>query len=141
MNSEHEILSTEDMDDVVKAMDAMLMTGGQGVLFCSSLQLRDWYDAFTQYRANGEPCTKTVRHTKRRRKGQVVMAEESALIFVKRNGTLSARGQTSFGHMNVYEEAIHVWNPNERVSDQTRVDYKPQGFINDTYPRYGNLMT
>ena len=73
-NSEHYILSTEDMADVVKTMDAMLMPGGHGVLFCSSLQFRDSYDAFTQYRGDGEPCTKPVRHTKRRRRGQVCMA-------------------------------------------------------------------
>lgn len=138
--SDYDRLHPDDMQDVVKVLDDILKDGGHGILFCTSYQFKDWYDALTLYRRESDRATPRSYVTRLRRKGQVFMVEEQAQVFIKKPGTFSSRGYKSFGHTNVYEAAVHFWKPNGRVEEQDSVFYTKQGFIDDPYPRYGNVM-
>ena len=63
------------------------------------------------------------------------------MIFIKTKENIFSRRFRSFGHVNGYEMAIHVWKPNGTVHSQNRVNYRNKGYIvEDGYPRFSNVM-
>ena len=47
LNSTHDNLSKSNMTDCVREISQMLREGGHAFVFCSALQFKLWYDAFT----------------------------------------------------------------------------------------------
>ena len=60
---------------------------------------------------------------------------------MKKKDNIVSRRVRSFGHVNGYDIAIHVWKPHGPVHAQTRVNYRNQGYIvEEGYPRFRNVM-
>ena len=131
------------MDRVVNEIDELLMPGGHALIFCSAIQFAKWYELIVNYRKDGEKPAKVQRTDSggRRLRNQVFSAEETPMVFIKKKDNIVSRRFRSFGHVNGYEMAIHLWKPNGPVNAQTRVKYRNQGYIvEDGYPRFSNVM-
>ena len=142
-NSDHGTLSEGDIDLVVNDIDDLPMPGGHALIFCSAIQFAKFYELFINYRKDGERPAKFQRTDTwgRRLRNQFFSAEETPMVFIKKKNNIVSRRFRSFGHVNGYEMAIHLWKPNGPVHSQTRVNYRNQGYIvEDGYPRLSNVM-
>ena len=45
-NSNYDVLTVHDMNDIVTQVSSMLLRGGHGHIFCASLQFETWYRMF-----------------------------------------------------------------------------------------------
>ena len=119
------------------------MPGGHALIFCSAIQFAKWYELVVNYRKDGERPANVQRTDTggKRLRNKVFRAEETPVVFIKKKENIVSSRFRSFGHVNGYEMAIHLWKLNGPLHTPTRVNYRNQGYIvEDGYPRFRKVM-
>ena len=157
-NSDHDVITKEDMKQCVNLFAKMLVPGGHGVIFCAALQFHMWHKILANHIV-GEgvdsdsdsdsesdsimdsekpvPCggrTKAKEYTFR--------VEDVPLNFIRaRNHYNVPPGLRRINHASIAEHAIHFWKigsgNNEALSS---TDYSLKGFINSSHTGWTNVM-
>ena len=141
-NSEHDVLSDEDMKRVVDAIIEVLAPGGHVIIFCSAYQFRRWVQLFSSKRV------KVIDYDEDDPDKEVIVekkpfeVERNPLYFQRAPGfyqaTPSARRLT---HLSTTEQAIHVWRTGCSAADNfSRVNYERGGFVPSRHKGYTDCI-
>ena len=155
-NSDHDVMTKEDMKQCVNLFAKMLVPGGHGVIFCAALQFDMWHQLLANHMvgedvdsdsgsdsdssSNSEKPVPCGRRTKAKK--YTFGVEDVPLNFIRaRNHYNVPPGLRRINHASIAEHAIHFWkhgNGNNEALNST--DYSLKGFINSSHTGWTNVM-
>ena len=147
-NSDHDVLTEDDMADCVKMFAKMLVPGGHGLLFCANLQFPLWHNLLKNYtqEEDDESDTdsgKAMPHEERRRTPKFTFGvEDIALNYIRASKHyILPPGVKRIVHASIVEHAIHFWKRGEGNNEALNsTDYQLCGYINSNHAAWTNVM-
>lgn len=146
-NSEHDVLSVEDMDKFCERAAFWLSAGGHGLIFCSYKQFEQWTGRLaavveTVVDEDDMDDDDDRSEAGRGREQPAFVVEQTPLVFTRRRGhyTQDPRVRRLL-HLNMHEFGVHFWRvglTNERAL--ARVNYMSDRVLPCTHPGYTNAV-
>lgn len=138
-NSDHDVFTHKNVEDLCDFAKSVLKTGGHGIIFCS-------FSQFENYRSILANTTENVRYIENGKEvykvEQVFTVESTPLVFVRADGNFNNTNRNPLTHINMVELCVHFWRRGLSMEQHKKnIDYKTPNEFGCSLPPWTNVIT
>lgn len=140
-NSDYDVFTLQDMNELVGLFSEVMELGAHGHLFCADVQFKDWLDVLSSQKETVE-YQDLDGNTVEREEGMFGM-EQKSLVYVRHKRNYQQHpSKNSLYHVSMTEHALHFWRlGGDHEQLLARLDYRSVPPFPSEFAMNTNVMT